>query len=427
MEVIRGIPLLVQIFYIYYALGRIVRIPDIASAVIAMAVCYGAYMGEIFRAGIQSIPRGQMEAARSLGMTHAQAMRHVILPQAVRSVLPPIGNEFIALLKDSSLVSILAVSDLLRRGREYASETFIYFETYTVVALVYLVITLFFSKLIGLMEERLGVDDERASDGGRPGESARLRRPSRRWTGVSCDGLRRGEGGDHRAQRLGQEHAAALHQPAGTRGSGRILVDGVDVHDAKTDINKVREESRHGVPVLQPLSPQDGAGERDPGPARRRGTPRAEATGAAMGLLAKVGIPEKADAYPGQLSGGQQQRVAIARALAMKPKLMLFDEPTSALDPEMIGEVLDVMKALAREGMTMVVVTHEMGFAREVADRVIFHGPRGHHRGGRPTISSRIPRRNARGSFSIRFCEGGTDAQSRRNAAVPDDQLWLHL
>jgi polar amino acid transport system permease protein len=162
VEVIRGIPLLVQIFYIYYALGRIVHIPDLYSAIIAMAICYGAYMGEIFRAGIQSIPRGQMEAARSLGMTHTQAMSHIIIPQAVKVILPPIGNEFIALLKDSSLVSILAVSDLLRRGREFASETFSYFETYTVVALIYLVITLFFSKLIGLLEERLGVD-KRAS------------------------------------------------------------------------------------------------------------------------------------------------------------------------------------------------------------------------------------------------------------------------
>ncbi len=162
VEVIRGIPLLVQIFYIYYALGRIVHIPDIYSAVIAMAICYGAYMGEIFRAGIQSIPRGQMEAARSLGMTHSQAMRHIIIPQAFKVVLPPIGNEFIALLKDSSLVSILAVSDLLRRGREFAAESFSYFETYTVVALIYLVLTLFFSKLIGFMEERLGVDKRTA-------------------------------------------------------------------------------------------------------------------------------------------------------------------------------------------------------------------------------------------------------------------------
>ena len=158
VEVIRGIPLLVQIFYIYYALGRLVKIPDITSAIIAMAVCYGAYLGEIIRAGIQAIPKGQMEAALALGLSRGKAMRHIILPQTLKVVLPPLGNEFIALLKDSSLVSILAVSDLLRRGREFASRTFEYFETYTVVALVYLILTLFFSWLVGLMEARLNRD-----------------------------------------------------------------------------------------------------------------------------------------------------------------------------------------------------------------------------------------------------------------------------
>ena len=155
VEIIRGIPLLVQIFYIYYALGKIIQVPDIFAAVIAMTVCYGAYLGEIFRAGIQSIHKGQMEAAIALGLTRSQALRRIILPQTVRVVLPPLGNEFIALLKDSSLVSILAVSDLLRRGREYASKTFDYFEAFTVVALVYLVMTLFFSRLVALMEERM--------------------------------------------------------------------------------------------------------------------------------------------------------------------------------------------------------------------------------------------------------------------------------
>jgi ABC-type polar amino acid transport system ATPase subunit len=108
------------------------------------------------------------------------------------------------------------------------------------------------------------------------------------------------------------------------------------------------------------------------GPVHVKKIPRAEAERLAMQLLERVGIPEKAHAYPAQLSGGQQQRVAIARGLAMRPKIMLFDEPTSALDPEMIKEVLDVMEDLAREGMTMVVVTHEMGFARHVADRMVF-------------------------------------------------------
>ena len=154
--------------------------------------------------------------------------------------------------------------------------------------------------------------------------------------------------------------------------AGHIFIDGIDVLDPKTDINKVRAEvgmvfqSFNLFPhktVLQNVTLAQTV-------VRRR--PKAEAHDKAMALLRKVGLPDKVNVYPDQLSGGQQQRVAIARALAMNPKVMLFDEPTSALDPEMIGEVLEVMKTLAREGMTMVVVTHEMGFAREVADRVIF-------------------------------------------------------
>lgn len=155
VEVIRGIPLLVQLFYIYFALGRFLSLDRLVAAILAMSICYGAYMGEIFRAGIQSVPKGQMEAALAIGMSRRQALRLVILPQTMRIILPPIGNEFIALLKDSSLVSIVAVSDLLRRGREYAATTFLYFEAYTMVALIYLVFTLFFSKLVAIMEERL--------------------------------------------------------------------------------------------------------------------------------------------------------------------------------------------------------------------------------------------------------------------------------
>jgi len=157
-----------------------------------------------------------------------------------------------------------------------------------------------------------------------------------------------------------------------TATSGHIYIDGADVLDPKTDINKVRAEvgmvfqSFNLFPhktVLENITLAQVV-------VRKR--PKQEALDKAMALLEKVGIKDKAQVYPDQLSGGQQQRVAIARALAMDPKVMLFDEPTSALDPEMIGEVLDVMKNLAGEGMTMVVVTHEMGFAREVADSVIF-------------------------------------------------------
>jgi len=124
------------------------------GAVFGFTICYGAYVGEIYRAGIQSISRGQMEAARSLGMSHVQAMRYVILPQAIRVILPPLGNEFVALLKDSSLVSVVAVTDMTRRGREFMSRTFIPLETWTMVALLYLLLTVFSARIVSYVERR---------------------------------------------------------------------------------------------------------------------------------------------------------------------------------------------------------------------------------------------------------------------------------
>jgi polar amino acid transport system ATP-binding protein len=153
---------------------------------------------------------------------------------------------------------------------------------------------------------------------------------------------------------------------------GHIYIDGVDILDPKTNINKVREEMGMVFQSFNLFRHKTALGNLTLAQTVVRKRSKKEAEEKAMVLLQKVGIPDKADSYPDNLSGGQQQRVAIARALAMNPKVMLFDEPTSALDPEMIGEVLDVMKTLALEGMTMIVVTHEMGFAREVADRVIF-------------------------------------------------------
>ncbi len=154
--------------------------------------------------------------------------------------------------------------------------------------------------------------------------------------------------------------------------SGHIYIDGIDVLDPQTNINKLRAEVGmvfQSFNLFPHKNVFDNIALAQKVVRKRSKASAEERTNA---LLKKVGIQDKSGAYPDNLSGGQQQRVAIARALAMDPKVMLFDEPTSALDPEMIGEVLDVMKTLAKEGMTMVVVTHEMGFAREVADRVIF-------------------------------------------------------
>jgi polar amino acid transport system permease protein len=181
VEVIRGIPLLVQLIFIYYASPQLlsaigeavaravpvlsgpaqsligVQLDPFMAAVFGFTICYGAYMSEIYRAGIQSIPKGQMEAARSLGMSYAQSMRYVILPQAVRVILPPVGNEFVALLKDSSLVSAVAVADLTRRGREFMSSTLLSLETWTLVALIYLVMTLFSARVVSYIERKMAV------------------------------------------------------------------------------------------------------------------------------------------------------------------------------------------------------------------------------------------------------------------------------
>jgi polar amino acid transport system ATP-binding protein len=153
---------------------------------------------------------------------------------------------------------------------------------------------------------------------------------------------------------------------------GKIVVDGIEVTGRDPDINRLRAEIGIVFQAFNLYPQMTVLRNITLAPMLVRKRSRAEAEETAHALLRKVGIPEKAGAYPSQLSGGQQQRVAIARALAMQPKLMLFDEPTSALDPEMISEVLDTMSALAAEGMTMLVVTHEMGFARTIADRVIF-------------------------------------------------------
>jgi polar amino acid transport system permease protein len=173
VEIVRGIPLLVQLLFIYYASPILIRevgkrllsvwpaaaevlisikLNPFAAAVLGLTVCYGAYMSEIVRAGIESIPKGQMEAARSLGMSYFQAMRYVILPQAVRVILPPVGNEFVALLKDSSLVSVVAVADMTRRGREFMASTFLALETWFLVALIYLVMTLFAARVVAYIE-----------------------------------------------------------------------------------------------------------------------------------------------------------------------------------------------------------------------------------------------------------------------------------
>ncbi|HAV20823.1 MAG: amino acid ABC transporter permease [Bacillota bacterium] len=161
VDFIRGTPLLVQLFLVYFGLPSILGrpIPPFVAAITAMGINSGAYVAEIVRAGIQSVDRGQTEAGRSIGLTYSQTMRYIIFPQAFRRIIPPLGNEFIAMLKDSSLVSVIALEELLRKGQVVITRTFRPFEVYMVVALIYLVMTLAISRLVAWSEKRLKVVD----------------------------------------------------------------------------------------------------------------------------------------------------------------------------------------------------------------------------------------------------------------------------
>ena len=174
VEIARGVPLLVQLLFWYFAFpsliqsfGRLIQFEPFERylanpyfmAILGLTFCYAAYMSEIYRAGIQSISKGQNEAARSLGMTRGQAMRYIILPQAVRVILPPVGNEFISLLKDSSLVSVVSVADMTRRGREFMASNFLPIETWLMVALLYLVMTLISARIVAWIERKTRTEE----------------------------------------------------------------------------------------------------------------------------------------------------------------------------------------------------------------------------------------------------------------------------
>lgn len=157
IDAIRGVPLLVQIFFIYFGLGAILNLDRFTAGVLAIGICYSAYLAEIFRAGIEAIDHGQYEAAYSLGMTRLQTLRHVVIPQSIRIVIPPIANQFIAALKDSSLVSIIGLRELTRAGREYYSQNFTDFQTWLLVGVIYLIMTVGASRVVKWLERYFAV------------------------------------------------------------------------------------------------------------------------------------------------------------------------------------------------------------------------------------------------------------------------------
>jgi polar amino acid transport system permease protein len=439
--IFRGTPLILQLVFAYDALPHIgLKLSAMGAAGLALAANEGPFIAEILRSGVLGVDRGQVAAGQALGMTPTVLMRRVIAPQAIRTMVPALGNESVSALKNSSLASVIAVSELTLRSTQLASSTFDFFSIFFASGLIYLLLTGAIAAIQLLVERALDLDrpasakrfarllpwgraeliaaSQSALTSSMPAEmvSADLPQPparssipdrdkryatlARNGAAVQVTGLRKRYGdqvvlnGFDLTIRSGE--VVALLGPSG---SGKSTLLRCINHLEQWDAGEIRVGGRRlGIRVDgQPMSPHDVANERASvgvgmvfqqfnlfshltareniaGPLRWvHGMAPAEADKRADELLERVGLSHRASALPRHLSGGQQQRVAIARALAPSPRVLLLDEPTSALDPELVGEVLEVIRRLAIEdGLTMIISTHQLRFADEVADRVVF-------------------------------------------------------
>lgn len=453
--IMRGTPLLLQLIYIYNVLPVMgIKLSTFQAAVIGFSLNEAAFAGEIIRGGIRSVNRSQIIAAQSLGMNGPLTLRRVVLPQALRAIVPALGNDAINLLKATSLASVIALNEVLLRAQTVSAISFDYVPVLSAAGVVYLAAVTVLSAGQSVLERRFSLDREtggssgvlsrymtgnlfsRKRRGGEPqpvselppsselppaseqgidhpviplstgiGDLVARQRTSeteadRQQDVVVCRGVSKSYGDrevlKHVDFSVKPGEVVVIMGPSGSGKStllrlinhlepisgGEILVHGahlgyrmVDgVLRPSTHLARARANARIGF-VFQHFNLFDHLPVIDNvtiAPISVYRQPPADARRQARALLTDVGLAQHTDHLPHRLSGGQQQRVAIARALAISPRLMLFDEPTSALDPELVGEVLLVMRRLATAGMTMIVVTHEVRFARDVADRVVF-------------------------------------------------------
>ncbi len=428
--VTRGTPQLLQLVFIFDALPFVgLRLDSFSTALIGFALNEAAFSAEIIRGGIISVNGTQSIAAASLGMAPGLTLRRIVLPQAMRAILPGLINDTISMLKLTSIASVIFVNELTFRAQQIVGQNFKFFQVFIATGAIYLVLTSAITALQSVLERRFDLDRAEAGPsawqrmlgfGGtlpKPAPPAPVvQTPDAAWIGSllgTTDQSQRGQpfvvGRNVQKAYAGREVLAGVDfsiaqgevvvvlGPSGSGKStllrminhlealdwGEITVGGRPVGYRPAnggpprpvrDLARARAEACIGMVfqhfnLFAHLTALQNITE---APVRVHGVPPAQAEATALRLLAAVGLARHAHHLPHRLSGGQQQRVAIVRALAIQPKLMLFDEPTSALDPELVGEVLAVMRRLAEAGMTMVVVTHEIRFAREVADRVIF-------------------------------------------------------
>ena len=411
----RSLPLLVLLIFVsclpqIFPSTRTVLSSAFITGLISLVLSEAAYMAEIHRGGLISVPPGQSEAAKSLGLKFFGLQRLIIVPQALKISMPTLANEFVTIVKLTSLVSVVSLAEILVVGQRLYTQNFLVLETMAAVAFYYIMIVTVFSSALQWIEKRSDVRFKAQKIGTINDEEIRKR------IGQNLKFPELSEQNDDTlaldAQKLSKAYGSQqvltdislkvkngeVISIIGPSGSGKTtfirLLNGLEkanqgeifLHGKKfihaeqkpsghstfwqdrsmiVDIGMVFQSFNlfHHLTVLDNVLLA--------ALYHKRGT-RAQLTPYAYAYLDKVGMAHHALKYPHQLSGGQQQRVAIARTMMMQPSIILFDEPTSALDPEMVGEVLDVIKNLAQAGTTLVIVTHEMRFAFDISDRIVF-------------------------------------------------------
>lgn len=407
--IFRGTPLLAQILFFYAVLPQMgVRIGVLETGILALSLNEAARMSEVVRSGLMSVPDDQREAAASLGLGRGKTFFLIVLPQAMRAILPPLGNNFSYMVKATSLLSAISFSELLRTSQQLAQSTAHPLEVYIVAALWYLAIVSLVTIGQGALERRVNRAHDQRNVRERPAERDTTIRPpvlhpidpGTENPLITARGITKQLGNTRAVDNVDLDvYPGEVVIILGPSGSGKSTLlrclNHLEVPDQglitfegapfgarlvagtpRALPERVLDRQRQNMAMVfqrfnlfNHLTALENVAR---GLVRVQRVARADAEKRAHDLLARFHLDNLAEKYPSELSGGQKQRVAIARALSMNPKAILFDEPTSALDPEMVGEVLEAMRQLAREGKTMVIVTHEIAFARAVADRVVF-------------------------------------------------------
>ncbi len=404
IRLIQGIPVLVLLMLMFYVVFAKAQLSGIIVSIVAFSINFAVYVSEMMRTGIDAVDVGQWEAATAIGFGRVKTFTRIIAPQALKHILPVYKGEFISMVKMTSVVGYIAVQDLTKATDLIRSRTFEAFFPLIASAAIYFVLAWALTSLLGIAERRTGTKARRKRADRLMAiiENAEKMREAKGKTANTTEVT----GGDEpviaishlkkvypNVMPLGDVSAEifkgdviTIIGPSGTGKStllrcvnrletptsGDIKVFGKDTSDKKVNFNLLRQRMGMVFQSFNLFGHLTVIENVILAPTVLKGVPRQKALVDGMELLRMVGMAQKAVSYPDELSGGQKQRVAIARTLAMDPEIVLFDEPTSALDPTMVGEVLSVIKRLAAEGLTMMIVTHEMQFARDVSTRIFY-------------------------------------------------------